>query len=215
MNMAQNIALLRENGVPESNIVTLITYYPRTTAPKNDLFKQRVEEIKQMGFDLSNNLFVIALHVFTSMNKSTWKKKLEVYQRWGFSQNEVLLAFRKHPWFMSHSEKKIMRHMDFFVNKMGCEQAIIITYPYLLGYSLEKRILPRCSVLRVLILKGLVKENCNMGSLIITSEKHFLEKFVTKYENEFPQLLDLYKGNTSSLLGFRYGIEEVDGKNLM
>ncbi|KAJ4962769.1 hypothetical protein NE237_022708 [Protea cynaroides] len=168
-----------------------------------------VEEIKQMGFVLSSKLFVIALKVFTSMSKSTWKKKLEVYRRWDFSENEVLLAFRRYPWFMSSSEKKIMSHMDFFVGKMGWDRAVIIAYPQLLGFSLEKRILPRCSVLRVLILKGLVNENPNMGSLILKNEKHFLEKFVTKYEIEVPQLLDLYKGNNNSLLELGDGIDEV------
>ncbi|KAJ4963014.1 hypothetical protein NE237_022953 [Protea cynaroides] len=112
------------------------------------------------------------------------------------------------------SEKKIMRHMDFFVNKMGWKRAVICKYPQLLGLSLEKRIIPRCSVFRLLILKGLVNEDIKMAYLIVKNEKHFLEKFVTKYEKEVPQLLDLYKGNTS-LLGLGYGTEEVDGKNLM
>ncbi|KAJ4964426.1 hypothetical protein NE237_024365 [Protea cynaroides] len=137
------------------------------------------------------------------------KKKIKM------EQDEVLLAFRRYPWFMSPSEKKIMRHMDFFVNKMGWDRAVIIMYPQLLGFSLEKRILPRCSVLRVLILKGLVKENRNMGSLIVKNENYFLEKFVTKYEIEVPQLLDLYKGNTSSLLVLGNGTDKVDGKNLL
>ncbi|XP_043694586.1 uncharacterized protein LOC122645338 [Telopea speciosissima] len=161
--VARNIAILRENGVPESIIVSLLTYYPSTLTPKNDMFKQMVEEIKQMDFDLSKYTFMSVLSVFTSMTKSTLKHKLEAYRRWGFSEDEILLAFRRHP--------------------------------QLVGLSLEKRILPRCSVLRVLILKGLVKEDLKMGHLFTKSEKYFLEKFVTNYEKEVPQLLDLYKGN--------------------
>ncbi|XP_043714907.1 uncharacterized protein LOC122663288 [Telopea speciosissima] len=207
-NVARNIALLRENGVLESNMVSLLIYFPSTMAPKNDRLKEIVEEIKHMGIDPSKHSFIIALFGVTSMSKSTWKKKLEVYRKWGFSENEILMAFRRHPWFMKLSQKKIMSHMDFFVNKMGWEQAVIISYPHLLGYSLEKRILPRCSVLRVLILKGLVKEDLKMAHLLTKSEKKFLENFVTKYEKEVPHLLDLYKGNIS-LLGLGYGTEEV------
>ncbi|XP_043697012.1 uncharacterized protein LOC122647745 [Telopea speciosissima] len=167
-----------------------------------------VEEIKQMDFDLSKYTFMRALSVFTSMKKSTWKQKLEAYRRWGFSENEILLAFRRYPSFMTASEKKIMSHMNFFVNKMGWEREVIITRPQLLALSLEKRILPRCSVLQVLILKGLVKEDLKIGHLLIKSEKHFLENFVKIYEKEVPHLLDLYKGITS-LLGLGDGIEEV------
>ncbi|XP_043714908.1 uncharacterized protein LOC122663289 [Telopea speciosissima] len=207
-NMARNIAFLRENGVPESNLVSLLNYYPIAMTPKNDRFKQIVEEIKQMGFDSSKYLFVSGLYAFTSMTKLTWKQKLEAYRRWGFSENEILLAFRRYPPFMTASEKRIMSHMDFFVNKMGWDRAVIIRYPHLLGHSLEKWILPRCSVFRVLILKGLVKEDLKLGSQLKKSKKHFLENFVTKYEKEVPQLLDLYKGNIS-LLGLGYETQEV------
>ncbi|XP_043714906.1 uncharacterized protein LOC122663287, partial [Telopea speciosissima] len=207
-NVVRNIAILRENGVLESNIVNLLIYFPSTMTPKNDRLKEIVEEIKQMGIDPSKYLLIIALHGLTSMSKSTWKQKLEAYRKWGFSENEILIAFRRYPWFMKQSEKKIMSHMDFFVNKMGWERAVLISYPYLLGLSSEKRTLPRCSVLRVLILKGLVKGDLKMGGLLKESEKHFLEKFVTKYEKEVPQLLDLYKGNIS-LLGLGYGTDEV------
>ncbi|XP_042493775.1 uncharacterized protein LOC122073284 [Macadamia integrifolia] len=207
-NVALNIAILRENGVPESNIVSLLTYYATSMTTKNDRFKQMVEEIKQMGFDFSKYTSMLALIVLTSMNRSTWKQKLKAYGRWDFSENEILMTFRRCPWFMTHSEKKIMRHMDFFINKMSWERAVIITYPQLLRLSFEKRILPWCSVLRVLILKGLVKEDLKMGRQLIKSEKIFLGEFVTKYEKEVPQLLDLFKGNIS-LLGLGYGSDEV------
>ncbi|XP_042483503.1 transcription termination factor MTERF15, mitochondrial-like [Macadamia integrifolia] len=206
-NVAQNIAILREKGVPESNIVSSLMDFPSTMTPKNDRFEQIVENIQLMGFDPSKYLFIVALHGLASMNKSTWKQKFDAYRRWGFSDNEILTAFRRYPWFMTLSEKKIMSHMDFFVNKMGCELAVIIKCPQLLGLSLEKRILPRCSVFRVLRLKGLVKEDLKIGRLLIKSEKLFLEKFMTKYEKEVPQLLDLYKGNIS-LGGLGYGTEE-------
>ncbi|XP_042493751.1 uncharacterized protein LOC122073262 [Macadamia integrifolia] len=102
-NVAQNIAILRENGVPESNIVRLLTYYPKAMIPKNDWLKKIVEEIKQMGLDLSKHMFMRALYGFTSMKKSTWKQKLEAYRRWGFSDNEILLAFGRYPCFMTMS----------------------------------------------------------------------------------------------------------------
>ncbi|XP_042508466.1 uncharacterized protein LOC122084353 [Macadamia integrifolia] len=208
-NVARNMEIMRENGVPESNIVSLLTNYPSTMRISNDRFKKIVEDIQQMGFGPSKYLFVLALHVLTSMNKSTWKQKLEAYRRWGFSENEIRMAFRRYPWFLMLSEKNIMSHMDLFVNKLGWERAVIIRYPQLLAFSLENTILPRCSVLRVLILKGLVREDLKIGHLMIRSEKYFLENFVTKYEKEVPHLLDLYKSKNISLLGVEDGTEEV------
>ncbi|XP_043697230.1 uncharacterized protein LOC122648017 [Telopea speciosissima] len=178
------MAILRKNGVPESNIVTSLTCYPRTMTYKNDRFKQRLKDIQQMGFDPSKYLFIIALHGFASMNKSTWKQKLEAYQRWGFSEKKILMALRRYPWSMTLYEKKIMSHMDFFVKKMGWESADIMRNSKILGFSLEKRVIPRCSAVRVLQLKGLVERDHSIRTVLIKSDKSLLEKFVTKYEEK-------------------------------
>ncbi|XP_043714918.1 transcription termination factor MTERF15, mitochondrial-like [Telopea speciosissima] len=213
-NLARNIGTLRENGVPESNILTLLTYYPKTITPKNDRFKQRVGEIKQMGFDPSRCPFVIALVGLSSMNESTWKQKLEAFGSWGLSKDDTVSAFRKYPWCMLLSEKKIMGQMDFLLNKMGWELADIMRTPQILGFSLEKRVIPRCSVLRVLQLKGLVERDQSIGSVLIKSNESFMEKFVKKYEKEVPQLLDVYKGKIG-LPELGYGSEEVSGRKLL
>ncbi|KAJ4965843.1 hypothetical protein NE237_017692 [Protea cynaroides] len=213
-NLAQNIAILRENGVSESKIVMLLTKYPRSITRRSDRFNETLEKIKKMGFNPATTIFVVAIQVIESMSKSTWKQKLKAYQRWGLSENEILLAFRLCPWFMILSEKKIMSHMDFFVKRMGLESAVIINNPVIMGYSLEKRIVPRCSVLRVLTLKGLVKKDIKIGYLLNQSEKQFLGKFVTKNVREVPQLLDVYKGKINLLeLGFES--EEMGGKKLL
>ncbi|KAL6198965.1 hypothetical protein ACLB2K_028753 [Fragaria x ananassa] len=97
------------------------------------------------------------------------------------------------------SEKKIMATMDFFVNKMGWESHTVAKYPHVLSYSLEKKIIPRFSVVRVLVLKGLIEEHkLNMDSVISVSEEYFLNRFVNKYLNQVPQLLDVYQGKVAT-----------------
>ncbi|KAM1064311.1 hypothetical protein ACFX13_029016 [Malus domestica] len=55
---------------------------------------------------------------------------------------------------------------------------MIAKRPLVLHYSLEKRLVPRCSVAKVLLLKGLIKgiENVNLSSLLEPVEKCFLER---------------------------------------
>ena len=45
------------------------------------------------------------------------------------------------------SEEKITKAMNFFVNKMGYPSADIARHPKVIFFSLEKRIIPRCSVI--------------------------------------------------------------------
>jgi mTERF domain-containing protein len=95
---------------------------------------------------------------------------------------------------MMLSEKKIMKGLDFFVNKMGWPSKEIVHCPVILFLSLEKRIIPRCKVIQVLWSKGLIKKDISLNTVLLPVEKRFLERFVTKFEEEVPQLLSVYEG---------------------
>ncbi|KAI7979043.1 5'-3' exoribonuclease 3 [Camellia lanceoleosa] len=95
---------------------------------------------------------------------------------------------------MVSSEHKIMRVMEFFVNKMGWDSSFLARSPILIGFSLEKRIVPRCAMYQVLLLKGLIKNNSfNLTTMLKKHEKWFLTKVVNCHEEEAPELLKLYK----------------------
>ncbi|XP_059653403.1 transcription termination factor MTERF9, chloroplastic-like [Cornus florida] len=191
--VASNIESLREIGVPESNIVALFTSHPSDFMSNADRFKETVEEVKKMGFNPARMMFCVAITAVKAMSKSNWEKKVEVYKKWGLSADEVLVAFGKYPRCMMASEEKIMRIMDFFVNKMGLESSIVTRTPVLVGLSLEGRIIPRCLVYQLLLSKGLIKKDFGLIQMMVSPESYFLKKFVKKYEEEAPELLKLYQ----------------------
>jgi mTERF domain-containing protein len=189
-----NVNLLRENGVPESHIFGLLKQHPRLIMTNPVGFKEIVEEVKEMGFNPLKFCFVLAVFAMSGMNKSTWERKVNAYKKWGLSEEEILEAFGKCPYCIMKSEDKIMRVMDFFVNKMGLEASLIVKRPVLLTYSLEKRMIPRGSVIEVLLSKGLVvKKNIYFCKVFESTEKSFLQKFVAPYKEEASELLQLYK----------------------
>ncbi|THF93930.1 hypothetical protein TEA_017620 [Camellia sinensis var. sinensis] len=194
-NIVPNIAVLREDEVPESSIALLLTHFPEAIMQKHDQFREIVNEVKTMGFNPLKSTFVLAVHAISGKgNKSIWDRCYEAYRKWGWSNDEIHLAFKKHPHCMILSEKKITRAMDFFVNKMGWNSKMIARCPVVLFFSLEKRIIPRCSVIQVLSVKGLIKKDLSLSSVLLPVEKCFLERFVTKYEEEVPELLSVYQG---------------------
>ena len=176
--VASNINALQEFGVPKSNIAGLLMNRPMAFMVRPNLFRENLEEVKKMGFNPSQMKFVIAIHAMRAMGKSTWERKSDVYKRWGWSEEEIRLAFIKLPRCMTHSEDKIMATMDFFVNKMGRESSLIARRPLLISLSLEKRIIPRYSVIQVLLSKGLIKNDTSLVVLFESTEKMFLRKFV-------------------------------------
>ncbi|XP_021800908.1 transcription termination factor MTERF15, mitochondrial-like, partial [Prunus avium] len=187
-NVAPNIELLRELGIPQSCIALLLAHNTKVLIHKHERFAAAVEEVKAMGFDMKKSTFVLALRALCGeSSKSIWNRSREIYKRsWGWSDDDVISAFRKNPQCMILSEEKIMQGMDFLVNKMGWPSRVIATCPVILCFSLEKRIIPRCSVVKVLLLKGLIDEDFSLAYVILPQEQHFLERFVIRYINRLP-----------------------------
>ncbi|XP_038722418.1 uncharacterized protein LOC120014520 [Tripterygium wilfordii] len=180
--IASNINILRENGVPESKILTILRCQPRAFFIGSDRFRETVEEVKRMGFNPFMSKFVLAVFALRTMSKSLWQKKVDVYKKWGWSDEDVIVAFGRCPWCMTASVKKIMAVMDYFINVMELEPSIVCKYPVLVSLSLEKRIVPRGSVAQVLLLKGQIEER-SLFALFSCREELFLEKFVKCYED--------------------------------
>ncbi|XP_026411998.1 uncharacterized protein LOC113307763 [Papaver somniferum] len=197
-NMMLNIELLRDEGVPQSNISRFLIEQPRSSTVTTVKFKEIIEEVKSMGFDPSKTAFLPAIQTLTGMSKSTWEKKMNAYKGWGWSEDVIMNAFKHQTQCMGTSEKKITLTMDYLVNQMGWSSSLIASHPVVFSYSLEKRIIPRCSVYRILTSKGLVKNQFAMSSLIIMPEKAFSMKFVKEYAEEVPELLNVYQGKFNS-----------------
>ncbi|XP_016652495.1 PREDICTED: uncharacterized protein LOC107880139 [Prunus mume] len=193
-NVVPNIGLLRQLGMPQSCIYLLLAHYINVLMVKHERFGVVVGKVKEMGFNLEKATSVSALRVLCGRHKSVWNRSWELYRSWGWSDDDILSAFRRYPQCMIHSEKKVMEVMDLLVNNMGWPSRKIAQYPVVLSLSLKRRLIPRCSVVKVLFLKGVMDENLHLGSVLLPVEKHFLEKFVTAYLKEIPQLLNVYQG---------------------
>ncbi|CAL9004483.1 unnamed protein product [Prunus brigantina] len=193
-HVVPNIGLLRESGMPEPCISLLLAHCTPALMVNPEKFGQLVGEVKEMGFNLEKSTSVNALRALCGKNKLVWNRSRELLKTWGWSEDDVLSAFRKNPQCMIVSEKKLMQAMDLLVNKMGWSSGMIAKYPVVLSLSLERRLIPRCSVVKVLLLKGLINENLSLGSLLKPAEKQFLKIFVNRYLGEVPQLLSVYQG---------------------
>ncbi|XP_058003942.1 transcription termination factor MTERF4, chloroplastic-like [Hevea brasiliensis] len=202
---SNNSSLLRGLGISQSFISYLVTQSPSVMCQEVGKFAEGVKKVMKLGFDPSKLRIVEAVRVFHLMSHKTWEHKMQVYRRWGFSEDEIWLIFRKCPTCMAMSEKKIMATMDFLVCKMSWQPAAVARVPVILCLSLEKRVMPRCSVVRVLLSKGLIKADIHLSSVLQPSEKLFLERSVIKYQEHVPQLLDIYQRKMGlTELGFAF-----------
>ncbi|CAJ1963435.1 unnamed protein product [Sphenostylis stenocarpa] len=194
--LARNVRMLQENGVSESNIARLFRSRCKAVFCSTDIVKL-VEELKGLGFDPSKSAFAIALIAITSLNGPRWMKKVDAFKKWGWSDEAVLEAFRRHPHCMLASIDKINIVMNFWVNQLGWNALDIAQVPKILGSSMEKTIIRRALVVQHLLVKGLLKKSASLVTPFAVSETRFVKNYVICFKEEKCQLLKLYQEKVS------------------
>ncbi|KAK1295462.1 hypothetical protein QJS10_CPA16g01201 [Acorus calamus] len=185
-------ALLRKHGVPASVISKWIMKSPRNLTVCDDRFSEVVAELKMMGFDPSRPSYLYALHTMLGVSSSNWKRKCEAYKNLGWSEDELLKLFKKHPFCIAMSETKLRKAMEFLTKCLGWDICTILKNPCCLAFSMEKRMLPRYKVMQMLLSNGLLKKDFCWSTVFGLNEKNFLKKFVNKYQGEAPKLMNAY-----------------------
>ncbi|XXG50847.1 hypothetical protein AAC387_Pa02g4759 [Persea americana] len=196
--MQSNIAILKEYGLPDSQVTDMALLKPAVLAQKPDALMEAVKRVEELGLKRTSGLFSMALLAMSSLKKSTWEAKLEMLKGLGWSQSDILEALRRMPIILTYSEKKIRAGMDFYVNTLKWKPSEVASDPILLMFSLEERLIPRSRVWKILTTKELVDEG-ELKRMLKVAEKQFLRSYVTKYEKEVPDLMKSYKGELEVL----------------
>ncbi|XP_058761043.1 transcription termination factor MTERF15, mitochondrial-like [Vicia villosa] len=191
-NVSRNVRMLIESGVPESSISRLLRMNSKVLNSTKGLLKL-VEEVKELGFNPSHSHFSIALHAKRTVLEARWKEKVDAFKKWGWSDEDVLEAFRKHPHCMLASVDKINIIMNFWVNQLGWDAMAIANVPRILGASMERKIIPRSSVLQYLLKNGLLKEKASLTSPFLVGDETFIEKYIMPFKEDSSYLVKLYE----------------------
>ncbi|CAK8531702.1 unnamed protein product [Lathyrus sativus] len=186
-----NITMLIENGVSDTNIARILRTRSQTLEAR-DLVKL-AEELKDLGFNPSKTTFTVALMAKASVPKTRWKEKVDAFNKWGWSDEDAIESFKKQPSCMLTSVEKINLVMNFWVNQLGWDALALANQPGIFALSLEKRIIPRASIVQFLVNNGLRNNNASLTYPFVVPEKMFLDTFINRYEKESSYLLNLYE----------------------
>ena len=112
------------------------------------------------------------------------------------------MALKKQPTMLLYSEKNITKKLRFYLDELKLEVSDVMGRPVLMGYSVEKCIIPRCAVLNVLMREGKIEPNINLLSALLRSTSQFSRKYVLRYAHDVPDVVKAYKGEIK-FEGFR------------
>ena len=194
MNLVPNIEVLRQSGVPQASITFLMINSATVAYWKHSRFVEAVNTAKEIGLNPLRTNFIVAIEMHLSRSKAVRESRFEVYERWGWNREMALQVFRKFPCVMKLSEETFAKKMSFLVKDMGWLSEDIAEYPQVIAYNLEKRIIPRFSVIKILKSKGLIENKLHLSAIIFITEKKFLENFVVSFQKDLPLLPDVYGG---------------------
>ncbi|OVA06625.1 Mitochodrial transcription termination factor-related [Macleaya cordata] len=190
-----NVEILRQCSIPDKQISHLLIKQPRFFTQSPDWLKNHVSQVEKFGFKRGSGSFIYAVYALSTMTKATLEAKFDMYKSYGWSESDIVSAFRKAPSFLQLSEQKLKTTMDFFVGELGYDPKDIALKPSLFFFSLDKKLKPRHEVLKILKSRGL-ESKCDFLSVAILSEKRFLKRCVLRYVEKAPDLQEAYMGSS-------------------
>ncbi|OAY25568.1 uncharacterized protein LOC110604947 [Manihot esculenta] len=156
--MMSTICTLCACGVPVPTIRKLALWHPKLLIFGLYSYEVKIQELKGMGLEPMSKVFLYAFFSMCAMSRRKWESKKKSLMSFGWSERDILMAFRAQALFMTTSEQKMKKVMEFYLTKAGLQISDLVRCPHLLRISLEGTAIPRCSVLDVLMSKGLIKK---------------------------------------------------------
>ncbi|CAL5046852.1 unnamed protein product [Urochloa decumbens] len=185
-----NIALLHQCGVSVQQIAKL---HPRVLGFNPERMKELVLRAERLGVPRSSRTFCEAVAVVAQISKEKVAAILEFLKSaLGCHESEVATAVSKMPTILGVSEECLRHKIQFLINEVGLEPQYIVQRSALFTYSLEKRLIPRHCVMKVLLAKGLQDSNRSFYSLVVKGEETFKLKYIDCHKDSVPGLADAY-----------------------
>ncbi|KAH9293965.1 hypothetical protein KI387_040830, partial [Taxus chinensis] len=139
------IDLLKTLGLTEQDVGFVISHQPRILCGSLD------KNLSPKIF-LLLNLFGSKDNLYKALKRTpgilvydfqTLEKKLKIMESIGLLEHQIKEILEKDPRFLCLSRDKIEKNMNFLTNTAGLHSSIVVKYPLLLGFSVEKRLKPR------------------------------------------------------------------------
>lgn len=203
--LLQNLSTLRGHGVPDSRVTVAVRLQPTLIMQAPAKFQALLDRVEARGIRPSSGMYIWSFFALHNVSARAFRaKKVAVMLAAGCTEEEFAAMFRRGPCFMFMSAELLRRKVEFLRATVGCSSEYLVKNPVLLTLSLDKRMIPRCRAIETLQSKGVDIGKTNMVNIVRLPEDRFVGKYILKYKEELPELLELYPpkhGKDSSLTG--------------
>jgi mTERF domain-containing protein len=186
-----NIAMLRESGISAADIGRMCVPSSRLLTSNPKTVKSILERADKLGVPRDSLMFRQAVTTATGLGAETMAAKLKFFgETLGWSEAEVTSAVRRNPVLLRVSGEKLFRVTEFLTKVVGLDTTYILGRPSILMYSLELRLVPRHSVMKVLQEKELIRKDKSFFSMVTPSDETFRRRYTYAHKDVLPGLDD-------------------------
>ncbi|KAG7650257.1 putative transcription regulator mTERF family [Arabidopsis thaliana] len=164
--------------------------------------EEKVVVFRSLGFTVDDvwEIFKKTPSVL-KVSKKKILKSAETFLDLGYSRAEFLMMVKRYPPCIEYSVESVKKKNEFLVKKMKWPRNALVLHPQVFGYSMEKRIIPRCNILEALLSKGLLRKGSELpavSSVLSCTDEGFLDRYVMKHNELVPTLMAIFtKGRVS------------------
>ena len=196
-----NIALLRQWGLSVRDIAQLCSHHARMLTCSPERIKEFLLRAEELGVPRSSRMLKKAVSVVADITKEKAAHKLKFLKSTlGCSESEAAIAVSMTPTILPLSEELLLRKIQFLINEVGMKPQHIVERPALLAHSLEKRLVPRHCVMKVLQAKGLLSSKVGLFTLAQIGEETFKLKYIDCHKDSVPGLADAYAAASAGVV---------------
>lgn len=185
-------SLLQRLGVKGQELSELVGRVPALLTSSEEKVLELFKHAEDFGRPKGSKMFARFLHVISWAGKENMDRRLRCLNSLGFSKKQIWEILRRRPNILLLTEENLKHHVDFLVKFAGLTLADFDKDPLLFQLSLEKRVIPRCRVIKALESMGFLKTKMHFRHILRMSEKSFLEIYVDSNEKS-SVLLDIYR----------------------
>jgi mTERF domain-containing protein len=185
-----NVAFLCQCGLSVRDIAQLCSAKTWILTFSLECLKGSVQRAEELGVPRSSRMFWQAMSVVASNSNENIAARLKFLK--STLGCEVSTTVSKMPSIVGLSEEYLQRKIVFLINEVGLKPQYIVGKAVLFTLSLEKRIIPRHRVMKVLQEKGLLNGNMSFVSLATPGEEAFKMRFIDCHKDSLPWLADFY-----------------------
>ncbi|AAC28511.1 putative transcription regulator mTERF family [Arabidopsis thaliana] len=194
----EKVNVYKRLGFGVADVWAIFKKWPSFLSYSEKKITHTFETLKSCGLLKHEVLLLLKKHpkcICSSEQKIV--NSIETFLGLGFSRDEFAMMVKRYPQCIDYTAETVKKKTEFIVKNMNWPLEALVSIPQVFGYSLEKRTVPRCNVIKTLISKGLMKDGSEappMSSVLTSTDQAFLRRYVMKHDKLAPELMAIFTG---------------------